>query len=143
MRSKGFTLIELMIVVAIVAILASIAMPAYNDYLTRGKISEAIGGLSETKLKMEQYFQDNRTYTGACTGGTVAPLPSGDRAKYFDFSCTLATTTFTVSATGKAGSPVAAFTYTVNQANTRATTSVPAGWTANGTCWVVKKDGSC
>ncbi len=141
MRSKGFTLIELMIVIAIVAILASIAMPAYTSYIARGKISEAVGGLAETKLKLEQYFQDNRSYTGACTNGTVAPLPTGDRAKYFDFSCVLATATFTVSAVGKGG--MTGFTYTVNQANVRATTAVPTGWTSSGTCWVVKKDGSC
>ena len=140
---RGFTLIELMITVAIIGILAAIALPSYSAYVTRGKITEAVAGLSEMKVKMEQYFQDNRSYVGACVAATVAPLPSGDRAKYFDFSCALAAATFTVTATGKGG--MTGFVYTIDQANARATTSLPSDWTGTTpvSCWVLKKDGSC
>ena len=137
----GFTLIELMIVVAIVAILATVALPSYNDYILRGKLAEAHGELAAMRSKLETFFLDNRTYAGACAANTVAPLPTG---KYFTYTCpTLTATTYTVQATGTAGQQTAGFTYTVNQANARATTAVPSGWTTNATCWVTKRGGVC
>ena len=53
---RGFTLIELMVVVAIVAILAVVAMPAYTDYIVRGKIPDATSRLSAMQVQMEQFF---------------------------------------------------------------------------------------
>lgn len=137
--SKGFTLIEMMVVVAIIAILAQIAVPAYSDYMQRGRIAEAFGQLAAQRSKLEQYFLDNRTYVGACAAGTVAPLPTG---KYFTYSCpTLTDTTFTIQANGQNGAD--AFTFTVNQANVQATTAAPSGWGTSATCWVTKKGESC
>ncbi|MDH5343365.1 MAG: prepilin-type N-terminal cleavage/methylation domain-containing protein, partial [Betaproteobacteria bacterium] len=99
-RENGFTLIELLIVIAIIGVIAAIAVPQYSDYLTRSKLAEATGTLSEHRVRMEQYFQDNRTYVGACTAGTVAPLPTG---RYFVYDCGVPTpTTYTVTATGVA-----------------------------------------
>ncbi|MGH8670600.1 MAG: type IV pilin protein [Burkholderiales bacterium] len=144
MRYRGFTLIELMIVVTVVAILAAVAMPAYTDHVRRAKITEATSNLSDLRVKLEQFFQDNRTYVGACAAGTIAPLPSGVNAQYFTYTCpTLTATTYTTQATGVTSQGMSGFTYTLNQVNTRATTAVPAGWTTNAACWVTKKDGSC
>ena len=71
MRSNsGFTLIEVMITVAIVAILAAIAVPSYNEYVQRARITEATSALADMRNKMEQYFQDNRTWT---PGGGIDP----------------------------------------------------------------------
>jgi len=140
-RGNGFTLIELLVVVAIVGILAAIAVPQYSDYVIRGKLAEATATLSEHRVRMEQYFQDNRTYVGACVAGTVAPLPTG---RYFVYDCGVPTaTTYTITATGVAAQGTAGFVFTLNQANARATTGVPAGWTASATCWVSKKSGAC
>ena len=56
---QGFTLIELMIVIAIIGILAAIALPAYQDYTVRAKMSEPIAGLSEAKLSYTEYYSSN------------------------------------------------------------------------------------
>lgn len=56
---KGFTLIELMIVVAIIGILAAIALPAYQDYTVRAKISEGLVGASSAKMTVTEAFQDS------------------------------------------------------------------------------------
>ena len=145
-RSRGFTLIEVMITVAIIAILAAVALPSYSDYVRRGRLTEALSTLSSQRVKMEQYFQDNRTYAGSCVAGTVAPQP--DNTVNFNYSClpTPAPTTipslYVVTATG-IGS-MTGFSYTLNQDNVRVTTGVPSGWLGvNSLCWVTKKDGSC
>ena len=142
LKIRGFTLIEIMITVAIVAILAAVGYPSYTSYVQRGKLSEAISGLSDMRVKMEQYFQDNRSYVGACVAGTTAPLPAA--TANFSFSCTPApaATTYTVVATG-IGS-MSAFRYSVNQTGGKTTLGLPAGWNGAGSsCWVIKKDGSC
>ncbi len=70
-RPRGFTLIELMITVAIVAILAAIALPSYRDYILRGQVVDATNGLAGMRADMERFFQDNRTY--ATTGTFTTP----------------------------------------------------------------------
>ena len=137
--TRGFTLVELMITVAILAILAAVAVPQYKDYVTRGRIPDATSALSSKQVQMEQFYQDNRTYVGApaCTADTGT-------SKYYTFSCVAGSNTataYTLQAVGR--SAMAGFTYTVTQAGAKATTAVPAGWTSSATCWVAKKDGSC
>ena len=134
--SKGFTLIELMIVVAIIGILTSIALPAYTDYILRGQITEGVTQLADMRVKLEQYFQDNRSYVGACAAGTLAPLPNGLRN--FTVTCpTLTANAYSVQAAGLG------FTYTIDQSNAKDTTTVPTGWTITSGCWVVKKPNTC
>jgi len=128
---KGFSLVEMMIVVAIIGILASIALPSYTDYVKKGKAAEAPSILANLKVRMEQYYQDNRTYVG----GACAPT-SG--AKYFAYSCSSATaTTFVLVADGVG--EMANFQYTVDQSDVRS--SIYDGVTGN--CWLTGKGASC
>ena len=136
-QHRGFTLIELMIVVAIVAILAAVAVPAYSDYVLRGKLTEATSGLSELRLRAEKHFADNRTYVG------FSATPSGTR--YFTFSCpTQTAAAFTCQAVGNGGQGVGGFTYTSNESNTRTSTITGrSGWNNSTSCWVTKKGETC
>lgn len=137
----GFTLIELMIVIAIIAILAAIALPAYNDYVTRGKLTDAQNNLTQYRVRMEQFFQDNRVYAnaGACGVDPAVAMQSG----YFTFACAIAGAGYTATATGSGGSTTG-FTYTINEANARRTTGAPSGWgTTPATCWISRKGGAC
>ena len=147
---KGFTLIEIMVVVAVIAILSAIAIPSYSDYIRRARITEATSTLGTMRVKMEQFFQDNRSYAGACTvppgGNSVANLPAP--TGFFTFACPNRTaTTYTITATGNAGSSMAGFTYQLDMAPAtgivQSTPNLPTGWTTSAICWVLKKDGSC
>ncbi|MDP4300099.1 type IV pilin protein [Leptothrix discophora] len=139
----GFTLIELMVAVAIVGILAAVALPSYTDYLRRGRIPEAFTYLSNYRVQMEQYYQDNRNYgTGTdCAAGAIAAAPAG--TKYFTYSCALSNSgqgyTLTATNTTEMGS---AHVYTVDQANARATTSFKGATVSGKACWLVK-GGEC
>ena len=150
-KQQGFTLIEVMIVVTIIAILAAIAIPSYQDYVTRGRVVEALSGLADSRTKIEQYFQDNRAYPAGCVVQPALPGPTQVQVtslKMFDLTCgNLSPTTFTVTATGKEA--MAGFTYTVDEQNVRTSAFSGAGasknWTpaAPNTCWVIRKGGLC
>jgi len=128
-RSAGFSLIEIMIVVAIIGILASIALPAYQDYLKKGRAAEATSAIADAKVKMEQFFQDNRTYAGG-------PCPAA--GKYFTYACVSDATSFTITATGSGD--MSNFEFSVNDANDKAS---KYDGTVGGTCWLTNKSGSC
>lgn len=139
---RGLTLIELMIVLAIIGIISAFAIPSYQEYSTRGRLTEAHATLSGQRVRMEQFFQDSRTYVGACTAGTTAPPMAN--TTHFTFACgNLTASTFTLTATGASGTNTDGFTFTLDEANARATSAVPSGWTSNASCWIIRKCGTC
>ena len=78
---EGFTLIELMIVVAIIGIIASVAMPAYQDYLARAQVSEAVSLLSGAKIPISEYVYDRGALPDAAAFADLVPTRTG---KYVD-----------------------------------------------------------
>mgnify|MGYP003583825714 FL=1 len=137
---RGFTLVEVMIVVAIVAILSLIAYPSYTDYLRRGHAQEAPAMLLPFRAKMEQYYQDNRSYAKA--GDCAVPVPAAPEAEYFRYACSLSNAGqgFTATATG-AGNTVTGLAYTIDQVNNRTTTCTGCAWNFSGIqpTWVLRK----
>ena len=146
-RRAGFTLLEVMIVVAIVAILAAIALPNYADYVKRGKIIEATSALSDARTRFEQGYLDNRTYAdvGASTCAAKQTAAGGALRAFTLDCCSVAPTAnaYTCVATGKASEGMAGFSYTIDQNNNKTSTITASGWTGNPTCWATRKDGSC
>lgn len=140
-KARGFTLIELLIVIAVISILAAVALPAYSGYVTRARLAEGRATLAAHKVKMEQFFQDNRTYVGACADGAIAATGVLE-STFWTYSCPNPTaTTFTVRASGKGA--MGNFSYTIDQANTRATPTADPGWTTSANCWIINKNGDC
>ena len=158
--ARGFTLIELMITIAIIAVLTAVAFPSYTDYVTRSKLAEAYAHLADLRVKMEQSYLDNRRYSTTAAGGTCG-VPGGNTptalgTKYFDFTCASSNPNaagdqeYVLTASGKASESLSGIAFTINHGNARATTvtaSTPMadkGYTAGTTdCWVRRKPATC
>lgn len=129
---RGFTLIEVMITVAIVAILAAIALPSYTAYLQRSRVPPALDALSALATRLEQRFQDTGSYANGAACGATMPA-----AENFAVACVLSNggQGFTATATGSG--PVSGYSYTINHQGVRVTTAHPKGAPA-ANCWSMK-----
>ena len=121
-----------MVAVALVASWHRSRMPSYQNYVRRGQLADAFTSLADMRVKMEQYYQDNKFYGTAANTTTCATLPGYAAfpvsTKYFTLSCAAGAApsqTFTLTATG-IGGLTTGYEYTLNQSVPRARPSSPA-----------------
>lgn len=140
-QQTGFTLIEIIIAVGVIALLTAMAYPSYNSYSARGRLAEGMAALSNLRLQTEQRYQDDRTYVASGTCAVAAPAN-----KHFTFTCSNATaTTYTWTAKSKADIGLGSansYTYSVDE-NGNHKTLAYQGNSININCWQTSKSTSC
>lgn len=100
-HSKGFTLIELMVVIAIVGILAAIAIPAYSEQARKSRRGEAVSAIGEIQLRQERWRADQATYGNTTAASAAAGNLFGSVANVTAYNSTL--TGYDISITGNSG----------------------------------------
>ncbi len=143
-KASGFTLIEVMIVVAIIGILSAVAYPSYTEYVRRGQISEAFTNLSSFRAKMEQYYQDNRNYGSSgttCANDSSASAWNGFASTdYFSYTCTTSASgqAFSIVAKGTTGGAKDSW-YAIDNEGHRTTTKYKGSDVSPAaSCWLTK-----
>lgn len=110
---SGFTLIELMIVIAIIGMLSAVAYPSYMENIKRGHIADALADLSNVVFNMEQSYQENRSYQDPLDADKCAVADFA--SDYFSFSCASGSrTTFLWTASSVSGGVWASGGYQYN-----------------------------
>lgn len=131
---RGFTLIELMVVVVVLAILLAIGYPTYLDQVRKARRSDATAGLMETAQRLERCFTDSNSFNATgCPSGTVTS-PEG----YYNIAIVATATTYTLTATPASGTTQAGDSkcakFTLDQTGTRGAQDA-GGTDTTGTCW--------
>ena len=143
-RQRGFTLMELMIVVAIVAILAAIALPSYQEYVRAGRRGDAMNQVGSLQMALERWRAENPSFancTGSpCGSGTYPTVPDATASPYYSLAISGASgSAYTITATPRSGSAQAGdrcgnFTLTNTGVRGVATGTLGSGTTAEE-CW--------
>ena len=127
--NRGFTLIEIMIVIAIIGIVITIAAPSYTEYLKKGRRAEVVSLLSEQAQILERFYTKNNVYTG------ITGLSTGN--DFYTITPTIADQTFLLTATRKAGTTMATDKcgdFTLTNTGVRSMNNATTGLTTKD-CW--------
>ena len=140
-RSRGFTLVELMITVVVIAILSAIAIPSYRGYVQRSKRSEATVALMQIQASQEKFFLQNNAYVTTTANLSAAPpaglgIPATTSDGNYDLTLAAAAPggyTATATATSTQADDAKCQTFTINQNGVRTATGSAAD--PNVECW--------
>jgi type IV pilus assembly protein PilA len=140
-KQSGFTLIELMIVVAIIGILAAVAVPQYQTYTKKAKFTEVVQATQPFKLGVELCYQNNNNSLTNCTpGGADVPANTTLSAGFVSSVTVASGGTGVVTAAAISGSGLAGETYVLTPTAESAGSANALKWTVGGTC---KSAGIC
>ena len=127
--NRGFTLIEIMIVIAIIGIMLTIGLPSYNEYVKKGRRADVVSTLSEQAQILERFYSKNNVYTG------VTGLSTGN--DFYTITPTITDQTFLLTATRKTGTTMATDKcgdFTLTNTGVRSMNNATTGLTTKD-CW--------
>ncbi|WP_395598058.1 type IV pilin protein [Pseudomonas sp. A1437] len=127
--NRGFTLIEIMIVIAIIGIVLTISIPSYNEYVKKGRRAEVVSLLSEQAQSLERFYTKNNVYTG------ITGLSAGN--DFYTLTPTITDQTFLLTAARKTGTAMATDKcgdFTLTNTGVRSMNNATTGLTTKD-CW--------
>ncbi|MBC8997875.1 prepilin-type N-terminal cleavage/methylation domain-containing protein [Pseudomonas sp. N40(2020)] len=127
--NRGFTLIEIMIVIAIIGIMLTIGIPSYTEYVKKGRRAEVVSLLSEQAQSLERFYTRNNLYTG------ITGLSAGN--DFYTITPTITDQTFLLTATRKSGTAMATDKcgdFTLTNTGVRSMSNATTGLTTKD-CW--------
>lgn len=127
--NRGFTLIEIMIVIAIIGIVLTISIPSYNEYVKKGRRAEVVSLLSEQAQSLERFYTKNNVYTG------ITGLSAGN--DFYTLTPTITDQTFLLTAARKTGTGMATDKcgdFTLTNTGVRSMNNATTGLTTKD-CW--------
>lgn len=137
MDKNGFSLMEIMVVVAIIGIIAAIAIPSYSGYVTRTRRADAITALESIALDEEKYRAENGSY-GTIAALTTAgyPNPNSDASRNYNIALSsISANAFTATATGMNDQAGDTVVFAIDSNGKRGTSDGSGGVTANDELW--------